>query len=187
MRHVAALAEDDHGAPVALLQRVQPHVRLVDGVLLAHAEGEVQDHLRLDLAQDPVDLRQDRVAAGPGRVDLTTVLAEKIVQSALGMKPAPIAVRKAVEVEPNVLKSYAGTYMLSPFFAITITHEDGKLMAQATGQDKFQLFPESKTKFFYKVVDAQITFAKDEEGKINKLVLHQSGQDVPGMKMPENK
>ena len=83
-----------------------------------------------------------------------------------------------------MLKSYEGTYALSLLFAITITLEDGKLMAQATGQQKFQVFPESETKFFYKVVDAQISFEKDKDGNVNKLVLHQNGHDQPGMKLP---
>jgi hypothetical protein len=72
-------------------------------------------------------------------------------------------------------------------FAITITAEDGKLMAQATGQDKFQIFPESETKFFYKIVDAQIEFEKGKEGEVEKLILHQNGKDMPGVKLPAAK
>jgi serine-type D-Ala-D-Ala carboxypeptidase/endopeptidase len=116
--------------------------------------------------------------------DVTTPIAEKIIQSALGMKPEPVAVRKAVKVSPDALKSYVGTYALSVLFAITITFEDGKLMAQATGQNKFQLFAKSETEFFYKVVDAQISFVKGDDGKVQKLILHQNGQDMPGFKIP---
>lgn len=116
--------------------------------------------------------------------DKITPLAEKITQAALGMNPEPFAARRTVDVDPKILASYEGTYPLSLFFAITITLEDGKLMAQATGQDKFQIFPESDTKFFYKVVDAQITFEKGKDGKVDKLVLHQNGQDMPGIKVP---
>jgi CubicO group peptidase (beta-lactamase class C family) len=116
--------------------------------------------------------------------DKITPLAEKITQAALGMNPEPFAVRKTVDVDPKILASYEGTYPLSLFFVITITLEDGKLMAQATGQDKFQIFPESDTKFFYKVVDAQITFEKGKDGKVDRLVLHQNGQDMPGIKVP---
>jgi serine-type D-Ala-D-Ala carboxypeptidase/endopeptidase len=114
----------------------------------------------------------------------TTPLAEKITQSGLGMKPEAIAIRKTVEVDPEVLKSYEGMYALSLVFALTITEEGGKLFAQATGQDKAQIFPKKENEFFYKVVNAQITFEKDEHGKINKLVLHQNGQDMPGIKVP---
>ena len=51
--------------------------------------------------------------------------------------------------------------------------EDGKLMTQATGQGKVQVFPETETKFFLKVTDAQIEFFKDDKGAVTHLVLHQ--------------
>ena len=46
-------------------------------------------------------------------------------------------------------------------------------MVQATRQEKFQVFAESKSQFFYKVVDARITFVPEKDGKVNKLILHQ--------------
>jgi CubicO group peptidase (beta-lactamase class C family) len=115
-----------------------------------------------------------------------TILTEKLLLAALGAKPDPIELRKTVDVAPAALKSYEGTYVLSLFFAITITVENGKLMAQATNQEKAQIFPESDTNFFYKVVNAQITFEKDKDGKVAKLVLHQNGRDMPGIKVPES-
>lgn len=48
-------------------------------------------------------------------------------------------------------------------------------MAQATGQPQFELFPESETKFFLKVIDAKVTFVKDDTGKVTHLILHQGG------------
>jgi hypothetical protein len=54
-------------------------------------------------------------------------------------------------------------------------------MAQATGQPKFPLFAESPTKFFLKVVDAQVEFFK-ENSKVTYLVLHQNGHDTKAMK-----
>jgi hypothetical protein len=57
------------------------------------------------------------------------------------------------------------------------------MFAQATGQQKVEIFPESKTEFFLKVVDAQITFVKDKNGKVNQLIFHQSGRDLPAKKV----
>jgi len=37
------------------------------------------------------------------------------------------------------------------------------------------------------VVDAQIDFEKGKDGKVEKLILHQGGQHLPGLKMPEAK
>jgi hypothetical protein len=51
-------------------------------------------------------------------------------------------------------------------------------MAQMPGQPKVPIFPESDTKFFLKVVDAQIEFVKDASGKINGAVLTQGSQTL---------
>ena len=84
--------------------------------------------------------------------------------------------QKDVKVDPKILDSYVGEYQLGPTFTITITSENGKLMAQATGQEKFELFPTSETDFYLKVVPASVTFVKDAEGKVTELVLTQNGR-----------
>jgi hypothetical protein len=63
-----------------------------------------------------------------------------------------------------------------------MTLEGGQLMTQATGQPKFPLFAESETKFFLKVVDAEVEFVKNDKGEVTGLVLHQGGQDIKGTK-----
>ena len=40
----------------------------------------------------------------------------------------------------------------------------------------------SKTQFLYKVVDAQITFLPGNDGKINKLILHQEGRNLEAVR-----
>ncbi|GAB2560208.1 serine hydrolase [Spirosoma areae] len=94
---------------------------------------------------------------------------------------APKAVVMAVDTA--MLASYVGNYQLAPAFAILITREGDKLYGQATGQSRFELFAESKTKFYLKVVDAQITFAPNDKGEVEQLVLHQNGQDVLGKRV----
>jgi len=94
---------------------------------------------------------------------------------------APVK-RTEISVDPAVLETYVGVYELSPAFSITITRTGPSLYLQATGQPRVQLFAESPTAFFVKEVDAQITFEKDASGKITRLVLHQGGADVQGVK-----
>ena len=91
--------------------------------------------------------------------------------------------RKEVKLDPKLYDAYAGDYELAPGFIIKITNEDGKLMAQATGQSKFELFPLSETDFFLKVVSAQVTFVKDEQGVVTQLILNQNGRKTPGKKI----
>jgi hypothetical protein len=49
------------------------------------------------------------------------------------------------------------------------------LFVQATGEDEFEAFSETETEFFTPDVDAQITFVKDADGKVNSLVVHPTG------------
>ena len=91
--------------------------------------------------------------------------------------------RKDVKVDPKILDSYAGEYEVAPTFIIKITSEDGKLMAQATGQPKFELFPSSETDFYLKVVSAQVSFMKDGAGNVTGLTLSQNGRKTTGKKI----
>ncbi|AUD02059.1 serine hydrolase [Spirosoma pollinicola] len=88
-----------------------------------------------------------------------------------------------VAVDSATLASYVGTYQLAPAFSIAIILKADRLFGQATGQPMVELFPESKTKFFLKVVDAQVTFISNDKGEVEQLVLHQNGQDIPGKRM----
>lgn len=85
-----------------------------------------------------------------------------------------------VAVDSVVLMRYVGNYELAPTFQIAVTREAARLFIQATGQPRFQIYPESDSTFFLRVVDAQITFSRDG------LTLHQNGQNLPGRKIREN-
>ncbi len=83
-----------------------------------------------------------------------------------------------IKVEPKILDAYAGQYEFVPGLTITVTNEGGQLKAQLTNQPKFELFAESETKFFLKVVEAAITFVKDDKGEVTHLILHQGGDKL---------
>ncbi len=104
-------------------------------------------------------------------------------QVPLSVPAGAAKVRTEVTVDAAKLDPLVGVYELAPAFRLTITTEGGSLFAQATGQGKFPLFAESETEFFLKVVDAQITFVKDADGKVNQLILHQGGANVPGRRV----
>ena len=116
--------------------------------------------------------------AQTGRIarDLLAILFGQPYQAAVA--------RTVANVDPKVYDSYVGKYPLSPAFILTVTREGDRLMTQATGQPKLEIFPESETKFFLKVVDAQITFVKDERGVVTHLILHQGGKDQKAPKTP---
>jgi CubicO group peptidase (beta-lactamase class C family) len=114
-----------------------------------------------------------------GEVD---TLGFDILRVLAGANVEPRRARREATVKPEILAGYAGTYALFSDFKLTVTVEDGRLMVQATGQEKFPVFAESESRFFYKVVDAQITFERGGDGEVKRLVLHQNGQDMPGIR-----
>ena len=92
--------------------------------------------------------------------------------------------RREVQVDPAVIATYAGRYEISPTFILTVRPDGGRLYIQATAQAEFEVYGESETEFFYRVVDAQISFARPEGGVAPSLTLHQNGKDMPGKRLP---
>ncbi len=122
--------------------------------------------------------------------DGDTELAVKNYKRSLELDPqnkGAIEVLKRIEnptlkVDSKLYEAYVGAYEMTPSFIMTVSKDGDKLMVQATGQPSFELFPESETKFFIRVVDAKITFVKDDKGAVTSLILHQNGRDMPARK-----
>jgi serine-type D-Ala-D-Ala carboxypeptidase/endopeptidase len=102
-------------------------------------------------------------------------LAADILRMIAGAQVAPRKFDKALDVPAAALQKFVGSYELAPGVLFTVTAMDGKLMVALTGQPSYQVFPRSETLWFYKVVDATITFNVDKNGKCNSLVLFQNG------------
>jgi len=90
---------------------------------------------------------------------------------------APPVERTAITVAEEILATYVGDYELSADLTLVITLENGGLFIEPTGQGKFPLLAESETEFFLRVVNAQITFSRDDTGEVTGLVLHQGGRN----------
>jgi len=97
-------------------------------------------------------------------------------------KPLP-AGDKATPVEAAQIQRLTGEYELAPGFTITVTATGDQLFAQATGQQRFEVYPRSPLEFFYTVVDARLEFHLGADGKAEKLVLFQGGQELPGRRV----
>ena len=90
--------------------------------------------------------------------------------------------RKSIELDPSIYDQYVGEYEIAPGFFLYVTREGDRLLTQATGQEKVEVFPESETRFFLKDIDAQLEFVKDASGKVTGLILTQGGQKIPASK-----
>ena len=61
---------------------------------------------------------------------------------------------------------------------MTVTREGDQLFAQLTGQPKFEIFPKSETEFYWKVINARVTFVKGTSGKVTKAIHDQELADL---------
>jgi hypothetical protein len=85
--------------------------------------------------------------------------------------------RTEIKLDAAVFDRYVGRYQLAPALVFTVTRDGSRFMAQLTGQPAYEVYPETEKDFFYKVVDAQLTFETDAQGKAVAVVLHQNGID----------
>ena len=80
-------------------------------------------------------------------------------------------------IDPDLLDGYVGRFAFdaNPQFVMTFTRDGDNFYAQATGQQRAQIYPSSENEFFYKVVNAKITFHRESDGTTNRITLHQNG------------
>ena len=118
---------------------------------------------------------------GPGAGQIAASLGKV----AHGEKVILPSERKEITLPPQALQKYVGNYEMTfpgRTIPLVITLEDGKLLAQLGQQPRFPIFAESETLFFYKNVDAQLEFTRNDKGEIAGMVLHQNGHDTKGVK-----
>ncbi len=93
-------------------------------------------------------------------------------------------VRTAITLPPAALEEYVGRYALTSAFAITVRRVGDHLETQATSQSSVRIWASAPDEFFVKVVDAQITFTRGDDGEVDGLILHQNGLDQRARREP---
>ena len=110
-------------------------------------------------------------------------LGRHLLDPKFELRPLPEP-RATVAVPAAVLARYAGRYVFTPEFAIEVTAAGDRLFVQATGQPRVRAHAASPTRFFLKVVAAELEFALDEQGRATALTLFQDGREQRGKRMP---
>jgi len=94
--------------------------------------------------------------------------------------------REEVAINPALLADYVGHYRLTSSAIFTVTQQDGRLFVQLSAQAAYPVYPESETKFFYKIAAAQISFTRSDDNRVTMLTLHQSGKERPAPRIADN-
>ena len=91
--------------------------------------------------------------------------------------------RTEVAIDKAVYGDFVGTYQLEdgPFYVVSI--RDGCLFVRVVGQSDIEIYPESETQFFMKVLPVQVTFIRDPNGSVDSLVHHQNGEETTAVRV----
>src|SRR3984893_6324307 len=90
-----------------------------------------------------------------------------------------------IKIDAKLFDQYVGQYSFvdDPEFMLNFWREGEKFFMQPTNQGKIEIFPESDTRFFLKVIEAQATFVRDAQGKVTGVVWRQNGEDNQARKI----
>lgn len=85
--------------------------------------------------------------------------------------------RKQAIVPIETLKAYAGRYKLGDT-VLTLTVEAKHLLGQISGEGDFFFYPESPSRFYARLQEADIEFKKDTSGKVSQMIVYQAGTAI---------
>lgn len=148
------------------------------GAVAAMAESKsfLEERLQIMMTK-PARWRRTAIALLAGISVAVTVVAAQV--------SPPNVEQHEIRLGAAVLDRYVGNYLLGEQMVLKVTREGDSLMAQVTGQPKVGIFPESETRFFYKVVNAQLEFTTDGASPATAVVLHQNGNSMTAARIDD--
>lgn len=114
-------------------------------------------------------------------------LAREIAELYLGAELAPrkpAASTEATTISAAARAAVAGRYDYRNAI-MEITVDGDQMFAQLGPQPRFEIFPQSETEFFWKVVDARVTFVKNDADQVVTAIHHQNGQTLHAPRLPD--
>jgi CubicO group peptidase (beta-lactamase class C family) len=91
---------------------------------------------------------------------------------------------KPVQVNPQILAAYAGRYQFSNDIVVIIRVDGTRIFIQAPNQPEYELVARSENQFTPRVFDAEITFYKNDNGEVDRMVMMQNGLTSESKKVP---
>jgi CubicO group peptidase (beta-lactamase class C family) len=149
---------------------------------LVYVHGGGVDGVHTLMSYDPTLKTTVIVLANLQDADVAT-LAGELAALARGERVILRDERRERTLPAERLRRFAGRYQLAPGFDLVFTVENGQLIGQATGQQKYPASAEAPDMFFFKVNDAEVEFF-GEGAAADSLVLHQNGQYFKARRQP---
>jgi len=108
-------------------------------------------------------------------------LAMRLIHKAAGLEVEPELGKTSdgdsdkLAIDAKLRGRLVGRYQLTPDFIFDVQDDDGHLMVGITNQPTQEVFPDSRTRWSYRGVDATLEFKLPKTGLARSLVLHQNG------------
>ncbi|MEM9333843.1 MAG: serine hydrolase [Pseudomonadota bacterium] len=157
------------GVGIGVFERSGYLVGQVSGQAAARLYDGGNDWYSLNIADASLHfLREDGVVSG---VEL--VQAGVVNPGARVADEATSNERAEVDIAKDTLSDYVGDFAMNVAVKFSIREGGDGLTAQLTGQQAFPIYYKGDDVFFYKVVDAELHFERDDSGRVSALTLHQ--------------
>jgi Tol biopolymer transport system component len=124
---------------------------------------------------------------GIGLIAALLIAAMTLLFAGRAFGQTPDTPHIAIPMPPGQFDRYVGFYQLGPKTVFTVTRDGEHFFARAGAQPAAEIFPESETDFFLKVVPAQVSFTLDAAGQVTGAVLHQGGRTISLPRIDEAK
>ena len=112
------------------------------------------------------------------------VTAAQHTQGGRTFKAPKLKDEKVVKLDEDVLDSYVATYDFGGLAGkLVVTRKGNHLAAKLGSQPALDVFPKSKTTFFYKVIKAELEFVSNDDGQIAKVILRQGFLKLQGRRL----
>jgi len=109
-------------------------------------------------------------------------LAERLLADEIKKLP-PLVEDKSID--PKSFADYLGRFDYQGGI-MTVSVEGDAILSQITGQPRHRIYPKAKDAFFWKVVEAEVTFLRDEKGQVTAARHSQNGSTFRAAKIPDD-
>lgn len=106
--------------------------------------------------------------------------ADNVLLLMMGRKPRALAYKRAIEPDPAACEEVAGSYKLGMLSTLTVAHREGRMFAQMTFQPELRIYASGPDRFFYRAVEAELVFQRDEAGAVTGVEIEQGGKTTAG-------
>lgn len=111
------------------------------------------------------------------------VISVQHTQNGQSFKAVKLEAETVVQVNEETLEGYVGTYDFGAVGKLIVARKEDHLSAKLASQPAIDVYPKSKTKFFYKVIRAELEFVTGEGGKVDNVILRQGPAKLEGKRI----